>query len=85
MTEPPVLRVTDDPELNAELFAKQEELGQIGLDAYVASLGLTPPGHVPGDPLPGVYATWLPGMDYDDVGVMVWATEEDEEHDDGED
>jgi hypothetical protein len=78
MTNRDLRQVTNDPDLNARLCAMQEDRGQDELEEYVASLGLRPPGHKEGEPLPAVYATWLPGMSYDEPGIMVWATEDDE-------
>ena len=65
------LRVTDDPELDAQLRERVDELTSRELADYAHGLGLFPPEFAQGKN-PPIALVWLPEMDDDDEGVLMW-------------
>lgn len=72
------LQVTDDPQLDAQLRDRLDDLTSRELAEYAHSLGLFPPNYGPGMN-PPIALVWLPDMEDDDEGVLMWDAVPDEE------
>ena len=72
------LRVTDDPEIEARLRDRAEEMTSRELAEYAHSIGLYPPGFGP-DMNPPITLVWLPDMSYDEDGIPMWDAIPDED------
>ena len=75
--------VTDDADLDAALKEKVDDLTSQELAEYAHSLGLYPPCYGP-TMNPPIALAWLPGMDYEEDGVLVWDIGEDDQDNDSE-
>jgi|GEM_PF-2352028 len=65
------VKVTDDPEIDAELRERAETMSSRALAEYAHSLGLFPPGY--GERMdPPIALAWPPGASFDDEGLIVW-------------
>lgn len=71
MTDYDSLIVTRDPELEAQLRARVDDVSSQALAEYAHSLGLYPPGYTEGSN-PPIALAWPPGVDYDDDGLLIW-------------
>lgn len=69
--------VTDDLATLALLVQKEGEVGSAELGKFAASLGLRPPGHDEGSPIPAIVAVFPPNIE---DGVLVWDDFDDEDH-----
>jgi phytoene dehydrogenase-like protein len=69
--EPDMLLVTDDPELEALLRERMDELSSQELAEYAHSLGLHPPGF--GENMnPPIALHWPAEWDDEEEGILVW-------------
>lgn len=66
-----VLRVTDDPDLEALLRERVDTMSSRNLAEYAHSLGLYPPGHDDGSD-PPIALAWPPHLADDVNGILVW-------------
>ncbi|MFC4334060.1 hypothetical protein ACFPET_02485 [Salininema proteolyticum] len=64
--------MTHDPELDAKLRAKVDELDSRALAEYAHTLNLFPPGWADGAN-PPISLAW-PADDFDSDGVLIWDT-----------
>ncbi|GAA2301200.1 hypothetical protein GCM10009853_067010 [Glycomyces scopariae] len=78
MTDPLMPLATDDPEIEARLRERADELSSQELAGFAHSLGVYPPGYSD-DVDPPLVLTWPPGTDFDSPGLLVWDLRDDEE------
>ncbi|MGH8794281.1 MAG: hypothetical protein ACRDXX_16740 [Stackebrandtia sp.] len=71
MTDYDALIVTHDPELEALLRDRADQMSSQELAEYAHTLGLYPSGYAQGSNPPIAFA-WPPDSDYDEPGLLIW-------------
>jgi hypothetical protein len=69
---------TTDPEIEAQLRERADDLSSRELAELAHSLGVYPPGYGP-DIDPPLVLTWPPGADIESPGLLVWDLRGDED------